>query len=392
MRAFHRHRPQLYLRQLPEPVFRWPLAERLSFTQDRETHIANDFVYLKQKFKRLPAIHVATLRAVVHHLRRVSMADNKMDVSNLSIIFSSILFGEEEVKDIRLLSTGKDSALEDLLFYAGQIFTWTSPTEERPPVRSQLLLSRSNTVASTRSPPAQRAPGALAPGSGIGSAGNGGGGRSRAASASSNATNFSPQAMPPPPPVAPAPPGGGPNHLGTQSPTPGSRSVHGLGHRRQLSWKSQQQEISAEAAAGQRSHAQEQQAMAPPPLPRRSGQVSATGLSPAPTPSPESSHRSGGSPRSVSGPPLPPPPPPPPPPLPARASSGLEALTKDADAVLNKLMSGVPPRSSSLPSSPASTHQAQLQDQQQQPPSQPSPSHLHEATFPSPDPDETHAL
>lgn len=321
------------------------------------------------------------------------MADNKMDVSNLSIIFSSILFGEEEVKDIRLLSTGKDSALEDLLFYAGSIFSFTSPTEERPPVRSQLLLSRSNTVASTRSPQGQRAQGALAPGSGVASATNGGG-RSRAASASSNATDFNPQALQPPT-VAPAPPGGGPNHLGhrphnigTQSPTPGSRSVHGVGHRRQLSWKSQQQEIAAEEAAGLRP--EQQQTISPPPLPRRSGQTSVAALSPAPTPSPESSHRSGDSPRSASGPPSLPRPPPPPP-LPARASSGLEALTKDADAVLSQLMQGVPPRSSSLPSSPASTHHATLQEQQQQQPLQPSPSHLHEATLPD-DPDDTHAL
>lgn len=87
-------------------MFRWPLSERLVFTQDRETHIANDFVYLRQKFKRLPAIHLATLRgasprrsrcrvslaliacsrppaAVIFHLRSVALADNKMDGARL---------------------------------------------------------------------------------------------------------------------------------------------------------------------------------------------------------------------------------------------------------------------------------------------------------------------
>lgn len=43
-------------------MFRWPLAERVQFCQDREAHIQNDFLYLRQKFKRLPAIHIATLK------------------------------------------------------------------------------------------------------------------------------------------------------------------------------------------------------------------------------------------------------------------------------------------------------------------------------------------
>jgi hypothetical protein len=45
---------KLYLRRLPEPVFRWPLQERLAFSKEREVHIANDFILLRMRLKRLP--------------------------------------------------------------------------------------------------------------------------------------------------------------------------------------------------------------------------------------------------------------------------------------------------------------------------------------------------
>ncbi|CED85010.1 Predicted Rho GTPase-activating protein [Phaffia rhodozyma] len=123
---------KLYLRRLPEPPFRWSLSERLAYSKEREDHIGNDFIVIRTKLKRMPAIHVATLRAVILHLCKVVVADNKMDAKNLSIIFSSILFGEEGqglgrdgVKDVdiqTLMQASKDVFFEDLLIYAPIIF------------------------------------------------------------------------------------------------------------------------------------------------------------------------------------------------------------------------------------------------------------------------------
>jgi hypothetical protein len=62
-------------------------------------HAANGFVVLRSKIRRLPGVHRASLKALVEHLFRVaSHADkNKMDAKNLAIVFSPVVFGEEEI-------------------------------------------------------------------------------------------------------------------------------------------------------------------------------------------------------------------------------------------------------------------------------------------------------
>ena len=103
---------KLYLRRLPEPLFRWSLEERIAFSKARDEHIRNGFIVLRTKLKRQPPIHVATLKgrcprlpslpgllslltltflcsqstALAEHLSMVVLADNKMDARNLSII------------------------------------------------------------------------------------------------------------------------------------------------------------------------------------------------------------------------------------------------------------------------------------------------------------------
>lgn len=49
--------------------------------------------------RRLPAVHQATLKAVVEHLAHVAAVSekNKMDVKNLAIVFGSVIFGEDEL-------------------------------------------------------------------------------------------------------------------------------------------------------------------------------------------------------------------------------------------------------------------------------------------------------
>ncbi|KAH9982156.1 hypothetical protein BGW80DRAFT_1261857 [Lactifluus volemus] len=110
---------KLYLRELPEPLFRFPLQDRIQHSEDKAGHTANDFVLLRSKIRRLPAVHRATLKALVEHLSRIaSHTDkNKMDAKNLAIVFSPVVFGEEEISQGDLLNVQptKDSVMEDLI-------------------------------------------------------------------------------------------------------------------------------------------------------------------------------------------------------------------------------------------------------------------------------------
>jgi hypothetical protein len=69
-------------------------------------HAANGFVVLRSKIRRLPGVHRASLKALVEHLFRVaSHADkNKMDAKNLAIVFSPVVFGEDEIPQGDLLN------------------------------------------------------------------------------------------------------------------------------------------------------------------------------------------------------------------------------------------------------------------------------------------------
>lgn len=56
--------------------------------------------------RRLPAVHLSTLRAIVEHLSRVvALSDkNKMDAKNLAIVFGGVIFGEDEISRGDLLN------------------------------------------------------------------------------------------------------------------------------------------------------------------------------------------------------------------------------------------------------------------------------------------------
>ena len=87
-----------YLRSLPDPLFKFPLQERIKHTEDNDDHRASGFVLLRSKIRRLPAINRHCLRAVLEHLARVvaHVKQNKMDSKNLGIVFSTVIFGEED--------------------------------------------------------------------------------------------------------------------------------------------------------------------------------------------------------------------------------------------------------------------------------------------------------
>ena len=107
---------QLYLRELPEPVFRFPLPDRIQHTEDLgeelsstiesmqlisnvAEHTTNNFTLLRSKIRRLPAVNQATLKALVEHLALVTAhcEQNKMDPKNLAIVFGGAIFGEDEL-------------------------------------------------------------------------------------------------------------------------------------------------------------------------------------------------------------------------------------------------------------------------------------------------------
>ncbi|QRV86267.1 Rho GTPase-activating protein gacY [Ceratobasidium sp. AG-Ba] len=117
-----------YLRELPEPLFRFPLAERIQHSAGRNDHVKNGFMVLRGRLRRLPGVHQATVRVLVEHLARVAARapKNKMDPRNLAIVFGSVVFGEDEIprgsNDLLSLGSMKDTVLEDMITFAPLVF------------------------------------------------------------------------------------------------------------------------------------------------------------------------------------------------------------------------------------------------------------------------------
>lgn len=119
---------KLYLRELPEPLFRFSLQDRIQHSEDFDEHKTNNFALLRAKMRRLPPIHLAVLRALIEHLVRVTqhVSKNKMDVKNLSIVFNSVIFGEDELPkagaDLLNMQAYKDTLFEDIVENASILF------------------------------------------------------------------------------------------------------------------------------------------------------------------------------------------------------------------------------------------------------------------------------
>jgi hypothetical protein len=128
---------QLYLRELPEPLFRFnqqdriqhsdhlgifkdlpPALARISFSAAE--HQNNNFMLLRSKLRRLPLIHQATFKALVEHLTRVVSRSerNKMDAKNLAIIFGVVIFGDDELPKGGDLLNVQISKVRFLILYA----------------------------------------------------------------------------------------------------------------------------------------------------------------------------------------------------------------------------------------------------------------------------------
>ncbi|PWN37561.1 RhoGAP-domain-containing protein [Meira miltonrushii] len=114
-----------YLRQLPEPVLPMPWEDRVKYTHERQEQIQTGFASLKGRIRRLPPINQATLRAIIEHLAKVaSHSDqNKMNASNLSIIFGPLLLSQAEHDATSIAAAmEEDRVTEDLILYADTIF------------------------------------------------------------------------------------------------------------------------------------------------------------------------------------------------------------------------------------------------------------------------------
>ncbi|KAL0567794.1 hypothetical protein V5O48_014204 [Marasmius crinis-equi] len=147
---------KLYLRELPEPVFRFSLQDRIQHSEDLADHRSNNFILLRSKMRRLPPVHQATLKALVEHLARVASHSekSKMDPKNLAIVFGGVIFGEDEVPksgDLLInMQNFKDSLMEDLITNAHILFG-DGPGDEDP--ASPNSGTTTNPVPPSNSPP-----------------------------------------------------------------------------------------------------------------------------------------------------------------------------------------------------------------------------------------------
>ncbi|KAH9167603.1 Rho GTPase activation protein [Lactarius sanguifluus] len=90
---------KLYLKALPDPLFSFRLQDRIQHSRDLASHIANGFVLLRSRIRGLPAVHRASLGALLWHLSRVASRSNKnrMDSKNLAFVFTPLVFGNDEI-------------------------------------------------------------------------------------------------------------------------------------------------------------------------------------------------------------------------------------------------------------------------------------------------------
>lgn len=144
-----------YLRELPEPVFKFPIVDRVQYTEDRDKHFANNFAMIRSKIRRLPAIHQATLRAMLEHLSKVvaNQKFNKMDAKNLAVIFGPVILGEEALPaGVDILTMTKDTLMEDMIAnarilcdpHAGEERSSSPPLPSIPPSEIGALNSRAS--------------------------------------------------------------------------------------------------------------------------------------------------------------------------------------------------------------------------------------------------------
>ncbi|GJN88220.1 hypothetical protein Rhopal_001185-T1 [Rhodotorula paludigena] len=116
---------KLYLRQLPTPVFPFAPQDRKAFTNEYAASPDFALASLVRRIRRLSPPQQATLKALCQHLAKVAEHDavNKMNASNLALIFTTVIFGEDESATLESAMAGaKDNVMETLIRQHSAIF------------------------------------------------------------------------------------------------------------------------------------------------------------------------------------------------------------------------------------------------------------------------------
>ncbi|GAA5951287.1 hypothetical protein JCM3765_002435 [Sporobolomyces pararoseus] len=129
---------KLYLRQLPIALFPFSTADRKAFALEYATSPETAISTLMRRIRRLSPPQQATLKALCQHLARIAEHEylNKMSASNLGLIFSTVVFGEDEGATLETLQNSKDSTMELLIKQQGLLFEGL-PVDQPPLVRSR---------------------------------------------------------------------------------------------------------------------------------------------------------------------------------------------------------------------------------------------------------------
>ncbi|GAA5867410.1 hypothetical protein JCM3774_002893 [Rhodotorula dairenensis] len=109
---------KLYLRQLPAPLFPFPSTDRRALTTELATSPETALASLSRRIGRLSQPQQATLRALCQHLSLISQHEsrNKMGPANLAVIFTSVIFGDDDAAALEAAMHGsKDNVMETLI-------------------------------------------------------------------------------------------------------------------------------------------------------------------------------------------------------------------------------------------------------------------------------------
>ncbi|OAV90834.1 hypothetical protein PTTG_02184 [Puccinia triticina 1-1 BBBD Race 1] len=133
---------KLYLRQLPQALFPFPLVERVSLSQQLEESREEAFRLLLKRIRRLPPSHQATLKLLCAHLHRIASFSslNKMTPSNLGLVFSPVVFLDDPAGQQLPAQSWKDDIMAMLIEHHEELFQGL-PTAE--PATTGLERSRS---------------------------------------------------------------------------------------------------------------------------------------------------------------------------------------------------------------------------------------------------------
>ncbi|GAA5826228.1 hypothetical protein JCM3770_006114 [Rhodotorula araucariae] len=116
---------KLYLRQLPTPLFPFAPQDRKAWTADYASSPEAAIASLARRIRRLSPPQQATLKTLCQHLAKVTKFEhvNKMGASNLSLIFTTVIFGEDETATLESAMNGtKDTVMEVLIHHHAELF------------------------------------------------------------------------------------------------------------------------------------------------------------------------------------------------------------------------------------------------------------------------------